>query len=110
MATTFAVGLKGQAEKPHGTGMKLVEGEIKGGSGSTAMTVAAKDIDLRTIYNLQVTGYTTGTYYTVKLGTFKTGDHAAENYASVTAYGGTHKAGAQVAVNLGTFRIFAVGE
>ena len=109
MATTFTVGLKGQTEKPHGIGARIVEGEIKGGSGDTAMTINAKDINLRTIYNLQVVGYTTGTHYTVKLGTFKTGDHAAENYASVTAYGGTASHG-QVAVNLGTFRVLAVGE
>ena len=108
MATTFTVGLKGQTEKPHGLGAKIVEGEIKGGSTSTAMTIHAKDVGLQTLYNLQVAGYTTGTFYTVKIGTFAPGDRAASNYASVTAYGGA--AGTTVAVNLGTFRIFAIGE
>ena len=108
MGTTFTVGLKGQTGKPHGLGAKIVEGEIKGASGSTAMTITAKDVELQTLYNLQVAGYQTGTYYTVKLGTFTPGDNAAANYASVTAYGGT--AGPQVAVKLGTFRIFAIGE
>ena len=105
---TFTVGLRGQTEKPHGPGARIVEGEITGASGDTATTIDAKDIELRTIYNLQVVGYTTGTHYTVKLGTFTPGDIAAANYASVTAYGGTE--GPQVAVKLGTFRIFAIGE
>ena len=109
MGTTFTVGLKGKTEKAQGgLGAKIVEGEITGVSEATAASIAAKDLGLKTLYNLQVVGYTTGTHYTVKLGTFTPGDNAAANYASVTAYGGT--TGAQVAVKLGTFRVWAFGE
>ena len=103
---TFTVGLRGQTEKPHGLGPKIVEGEITGASGDIGVSIDAKDIELRTIYHLQVVGYNAGTHFIVKLGTFTPGDIAAANYASVAASG----IGTSLEAPLGTFRIFAIGE
>ena len=103
---TFTVGLKGQTVKPHGPGARIVEGEITGSTAVTGVTINAKDIGLQTIHNLHASGYNAGTSFIVKLGTFIPGDKTAANYASVTAYG----LGSVAAVNLGTFRVLAVGE
>lgn len=104
MTVSFTLGLKGKTGLTHGPGARIVEGEIKGGAGVTAMNITPKDLELRTIYSLFASSSNAGTYFIPKVGTFTPGDYAA-NYASVTAYG---TGGAPV--NLGTFRVFAIGE
>ena len=101
---TFAVGLRGQTEKPHGLGAKIVEGSITGASGETSATVNAGDIELKTIYSLCAHSGL-GTEMSVHVGTFTPGAYA-DNYATVLAHtmGTTHRAA------IGTFRIFAIGE
>jgi len=97
MTTTFTVGLKGKAEKAYGPGMKIVEGEITGGSGQGTFVVNAKDVGLSRIYSAFANGPVNRTY-SCHVGS--AGE--LDNYVQVATDGS--------AVAVGTFRMLAIGE